>query len=282
MKHRFVSINVVIARILDSFGDAATEAGFSLITQWISEVVTHITGRDVLMLKSQEFEVCDHRLHLPCDVRAIMAVEYEGCRLRYGNSVRDFTRKKEQKETNAFRAWLPEIEVHKLYDKDDNLLQSLYGTNRFSSLVLNEYTQHEGEFYTVEPEYMKFSFEKGIIVLHYLTPHVDEKGNLMVPNNQNLFSAIEYYVMYKTLGRGIKHPLFKSEGAYYRLKQEYTKHLKKAKGELYFPTPDEAASLAAYFSRYMDIRSVYNEYFEHTEQPVNPLTVNDQRYTNGN
>ena len=278
MKFKFINIQTVLARIQDSFGPNHV-LNYGQITQWINQVIAKIATRDILVLKSQPLSVCNHTVELPCDLIAIIAVEHEGCRLRYSNGKRTYEHVSmlaNGKPSGSDVTYIPYIERHIRLNEEGKLIDSVYGLNRWTETLKRvKISKHIEDTYNINPPYLKTSFESGTVHLHYVAPYTDEDGNLMIPDNQELLTALEYYVLHKALMMGYNHPLFKGEQSFFRLKQEYEKHLRKAMGQLTFPSPDEVESIANSLNRYMKERTYFGSFSEGLEQPVNPFTQED-------
>jgi len=75
------------------------------------------------------------------------------------------------------------------------------------------------------------------VVVHYYEWRTDNKGRLMTVASTVVMDAIAWYIMFKLLLRGMKHPVIDVRFAL----EMYTKHRDKATNSLLLPAPYEAA-----------------------------------------
>lgn len=269
---KYTSSELVIAKIIRDLG-TQYNLPFDDIYEWIGEILQVIKSKKVLTLGSASLQICNYRAILPPSLEKLMAVTYRECRLPYGLDQRNLRRNPRRlddlkdivKEEYLDSLWHPEVEVHKIYNEEGELVQSLYGASRdFHKLRKVQTTDliHPEEYYTLNGNYINTSFEEGEIIIDYLENYCDGEGKPMIPDNYALREAIYYYVVMKLLGRGMRHPAL----GYADALQIYDRYIARAKAEIKFPSLDEMESTVKSIVNLMPDRHKYEAFNENSER----------------
>ncbi len=273
---KYTSINTVISKIVRDIGTDVNYP-FSDIKEWISEIAEALKAKPVLNIGFADYTVSNHRTKLPCPAESIVAVVHEGCRLRVGGDIRDY-RKLEPPKADPVTTeildslWVPEVEVRRKFDEDGNLIESVYGTNRLvtttgtstGTLTKLKLRNLSEEYYKIQGQWLQTSFEEGEITLHYLTMARDDDGYLMIPDYYAVREAIYYHVLFKLIGRGLKHPM-----SYVDALSLHDKYMAKALAVINFPDINEFETIINRNSKLMPDIDPYSDFYLNTEQFVN-------------
>jgi hypothetical protein len=235
--------------------------------------------------------VDNYRASIPCNLVRTIAVTHNGCRLRYGLDIRNLTkdrvygiRKNSDNESTLGQDanyWVNKFYINTItkYDEDGNLIESQIIDNRQDLQYLGE-SNVTTEYYTIDGDYYKFSFETGFAEVDYIGVYTDENGLPFIPDNTSLREAMFLYVLYKMLMRGYSHPIFKGIEGVTIVKQMYEKELQKAVSGITFPSADEMRSFISSYVKL--IPNIYqgDYYNQNTESRNNERTSTRQSYTN--
>lgn len=296
MIEKYTSIYTVLDKIRTDIGEEA-EYRWSDIKNWVAEFMQKIATQKTMVLANTQLQVTDHRAKIPCNVVRTIAVSYENQRLRYGTDVRNLTGQRTFKlngtvaTTNLQTAdsdisYLNDLFIDNLYvrnilsyDESGNLLESQivdarsHITKMQTSTLLNDY-------YTIDGEWYKFSFESGLIEVDYLGVYLDEEGFPYIPDSTHLREAMYLYVLYKLVGRGFQHPIFQGLQGVMALKNLYEEEWVRAKASINMPSWDEFRGFIASYVKL--IPDIYRDdyYRQNSESRINERTSSRQSYTN--
>lgn len=67
-------------------------------------------------------------------------------------------------------------------------------------------TQHSCK---LNPNYIHTTFEKGTVTIHCYSLPLDDKGLPLIPDSMEYREALSWYVLYRLVARGEKHPIYK-------------------------------------------------------------------------
>ncbi len=82
---------------------------------------------------------------------------------------------------------------------------------------------------------LRTNFEDGIVMFLYYRNPVDDEGNLLIPNNDEVMEALPYFIIYKMSLSGYKHPVISIDRAEAKWKELYP----RARNIVNFPSIEE-------------------------------------------
>lgn len=88
-----------------------------------------------------------------------------------------------------------------------------------------------GNWYTLNPNYIQTSFKKGTIYIFANTIAVDDQGYPLVPDAPLHKEAVKWYILMMLLAKGYKHPVFNYEDA----EKRWISYYPQAQNEGSFP-----------------------------------------------
>lgn len=170
--YKQVSAREIIRRVVDSFNIKTSDFEVRAI-EWIGEALREMNIYNALCLKHKNLTISEYKAELPCDIYSLRAIL-----------------------VNGVKATLPIIGSINAHDPDV-LIANIDG----NTYELN----HNG--------FIICSSRTGIVRISYLTiPSVFDNETKMeiplVPDNEKVINACVYFVMFKYLGRGNKHPVY--------------------------------------------------------------------------
>jgi hypothetical protein len=277
MVEKYTSIYSVLDKIRRDIGEEA-EYQWTNIKEWIAEVMQKVNTSTTMTLANTTVLVDNYRASIPCNLVRTIAVTHNDCRLVYG--IRKNTGNESQLGQDA-NYWINKFYINTVtkYDEDGNLIESQIIDNRQDLQYLGE-SNVTTEYYTIDGDYYKFSFETGFAEIDYIGVYTDENGLPFIPDNTSLREAMFLYVLYKMLMRGYSHSIFKGIEGVTIVKQMYEKELQKAVNGITFPSADEMRSFIASYVKL--IPNIYqgDYYNQNTESRTNERTSTRQSYTN--
>lgn len=224
MIYQNVTIEPIIARIIRNTRVQDTSY-LDDLPEWIAEAMGLMKTKQVLSPKYQDINMYFHKGKLPCDLDHIKAVEYNGCRLKEGNSSKDITTSQDlSRKTDP-------IYISTLAPTTAPDGASFWTTKWEDACVLPHHHKH---YYQIEMGYITTSFADGVIRVHYKAMPVDENGMPLIPDNENYKQAIYNYVRAMMIGAGYKDLIF-SESV---LMQRFEIYAERAISEITYPSVD--------------------------------------------
>jgi len=263
MIYKTTSVKEVIARIIRNTGKSLSSEYIEDMLEWIPEGIRKLQTKYTLLNTYTQIRMTGHVACIPCDLINIIAVEYQGRRLREGGDIRNLT------------APLPFSSYRENKDSIYGLDTSEH-TNYEESYANNSYiTQHRGddlkrintleysnEYYKIQLDCIQTSFEEGVITLHYRKLPVDNEGYPLIPDNENYKTALYWYVLSMMLGAGYEHKVFKYDFAY----GEFERFSRRAINEIAYPSVDTMERIYRAGTRLVPPEHFYNDFRINSEQ----------------
>lgn len=276
MVNKYTSYKTVIAKLYRDLGDFHN-LNHDHILEWMGEVIAQIGSRETYQMTHRICEVEDNVLKLPCDLVYLVSIyDEEQRRLRHSGTIKDLSAiPKEPKHTEE-PIWISEIETQIFIDKDGNEVKRIYDTGRRGTNMRPIKFNSSEKVYTQDGGVLKFSFEKGTVILHYVSIPLDKENFPLIPDNTSLREAILYYVCMKLLGRGIKTEIGKIYN-YEQLRQMYERYMGYAMASMTFPSPD---MLESWNQKLNDLMPNFKNYIKSGEFAEQDF--NREAYTNTN
>jgi hypothetical protein len=210
MLYQSVSSKSIIAKLRRDFDLQGTRWIYDSY-EWMGEAVRVIGHSCGFIQKSQELFSHNHRAAFPCDFLEIKEVEYKCRPLKKGtNQLMNQFHINEGVPTftGEFPLW------------DDTCQPE----GEFLPEMNWEWQRH---YYLLNNDYIITSFRHGKFMLHYLAIPIDEDGFPFIADGALYKEAVEWYCMYKLLGRGYTHPVWNVKEAY----AKWMEYLPKAQNE---------------------------------------------------
>lgn len=231
--HRFVSIKAVMAKIIRDVGPQRIENDYQSMKEWISEIAVRFLNYNTTITVAKEMNVENHSAELPCDLIELLAVEHKGCRVPFSQSIRTKQKVLKTSEPDNF---ITIATVNKYIDSEGKVVKvNLDNTKLGMNVAPLQRLNMANMFYYLEGDWLKTSVEEGLFTIYYKALNTDEEGYPMIPDNSYLHEAIYWYVLWKLVGRGFQHPVFKWQ----EIKGLYEENVRRAKGSVNYPTHDE-------------------------------------------
>jgi hypothetical protein len=185
---------------------------------WIAEAMEHIGTTPMYENRWITEEVEDHRLKIPCELDNFIGIIFNKCKLRLNSGL---TKTKDINKVDGYP-----IDLH--------------------------------NWYSYNPEYFEFSFESGEVEILINGIAVDDDGWPMIPNGIKTKEAITFYLMWKMILSGFKHPLISLEYA----EAQWVRFSLQAQAETNSFSLDEASNFArewgSHFTGVDFMQKVYN------------------------
>lgn len=257
-----VSTKVVVSRIIRNC-KLIDSTYADDIYEWINEKVDGLQIKWRLPRKAKEVDITAHTGELPCSLKAIDAVIYNGRRLRYGTTHLEVGVLSEQGCCNN------QANLQEYFVSDPT--SSAYKNQQSIELVRGidiEAVQNNfdyNDFYYIQPGFIKTSFEEGCVVICYKEKKLDEYGLPLIPDIENAKESIFWYVFGKMILSGYKpaDPSINYEFCEYRAE----KYGRMAKNEIKALSKDEKESQIQMWVNLIPPQGYYSNFFLNAEQP---------------
>ena len=213
-KIKTVSSKEIISRVKRNFNIKHSGWEFEAL-EWIADAL-EIMGASPIYEKCQDgFKVCEHRLKVPCPVDYIDEIRLVHTRSEWDHSNNII------KDCHDQSRYIPCINGNKQKDHD----------------YLKTYDRARGEWYELNHNYLRFSFEHGKVIVVYEGLPIDEEGFPCVVDDVNVKEACAWYILRSMLLQGWKHPVINFHDA----EMAWTKKNPQGRNSVKMPTPDEYA-----------------------------------------
>lgn len=181
MVYTTCSINKVFAQIYRDFKPSYS-GWVEDAVEWIGDAIDIMRcGGNYTTIK-KTVEVIDFRAKLPCDIKSLMGVAYNGYRLPRNGGI---------------------------------------ASNLLTSSDFNTLPESISESYVLNPNRIDTSFQTGCVDFFYRGIETDCDGYPVVIDDPKFREALTWYVIMKLLGRGFKHQVFTYADAEARWKKTY-------------------------------------------------------------
>lgn len=168
-----ISSREVIRRVYDHY-DIKTSDWEARAYDWMNETLGQIKMYVALENCHKDISIVNYKAKLPCDLRVLRAVEIDGI-------------------------------------KQD--LAQAGNINRLNGMIIKGLSNDGSTYELTKRGYILSSKETGTMRIHYKKLPVvfdDELGHEvpLIPKDEKLLYALEWYILYRILVRGYKHPVF--------------------------------------------------------------------------
>lgn len=254
----FISIKSAIPDVFSTLDPAFASVGD--ILEWSSKAMAQMNVYEFYEEKIAIRQVINYESYLPCGLLQVNQILYKS----------DFTFTEEDgSNCNCSN------DVYKAFE-DKYLLDSEYcrknwfplraSTNNFLLTVVcanseNLTTNCEHEFTILPSGKIVTSFKQGWIMISYLSAVLDDDGNFMIPDDQELIEALRLYCMARIWERRWNMKEDGSEGRfqYYITKWGLFKNMVRGKFKL--PTAEQRQNIIDYSTSLLPKKDRYYSYF---------------------
>lgn len=193
-----------------------------------------VPGRKV----KETVQVVDHVFKIPCDMKCIIGVEYNGKKLdrnTFVGAIIDKDKEEDEVQTNTD----DQIKLKELADRYNTLYENYLSTKEAAILNNDTVLREEADnmkdtldvilaeinqlikgnnthnipkssfnFYDIEPGYLITSFKNGNIKVHYVELPLDDEGLPLIVDNYNYIEALFWGVSTDLILSGYRHESF--------------------------------------------------------------------------
>jgi hypothetical protein len=250
MIYKTTSVKEVIARIYRNTGKSMSSEYIEDMLEWIPEGIKKLKTKYTLQSTFTKIEIDGHVAGLPCDMMSLIAVEYNGHRLREGGDIRNLTA---EMPLSLSRDSHPEVWETDTTEEIEYTGQSLKPVNM---------ADYNTDYYKIEMNCIQTSFECGEITLHYYKMPVCKDGYPLIPDNENYKTALYWYVLAMMLGAGFEHKVFRYDFAY----REWERFARRAINEITYPSVDRMERYYRAWARLIPPEHFYEDFRINSEQ----------------
>lgn len=195
---------------------------------WIADALAQLKIINTFQYATKEVDVVGHRCELPCNLKLLIAVEYDGRRLRR---------------------------------------LGVFNNMSADSLLDRGYSVEEG-YELVGDNWITTTFEEGTIIYHYRVPAADyDKVNDVlipkIPDDPYVIEALKWYIILHLLYKGFKHPVFdlNSNNEFTNPGLQWEKNKKRARNSVNIIDADEREQISLLFRKFLQDYSSYDQVF---------------------
>ena len=262
MIEQYVSINTLMSKIVRDIGPD-THLRYSAIKEWVGEMIQKLAVAPILIRKNDKIDVVNHRAEKPCDLYYTICLTYNDCKLRYGADIRNHTTNRtfgigtseEDLSIPESRIFASNYDLIYNFDDDGNLTKTNINPSPVNFMYnVSDDIDVGAPYYYIEGDWYKFSFEATTtdkqVEVDYYAYYTDDNNFPMIPDNTYFMEACHYYVLYKMVGSGHTHPIFKGRQGLFDLKQLWEEQFQRARGTINMPHLEQ---LNQYYNSYVKL-----------------------------
>lgn len=258
IRSEFISINAVVPDILDTVDESlfSIADAVEFASKAMSQMDIYETFEEAVSIRKIE----GYQGYLPCGLlqvnqilykRDFILTETDECECKAANKVyKDFSAKHFIGSDYVSKNWFP------LRASTNSFMTSVLCAN---SPNLNTSCQYE---YTILPSgKIVTSFKEGWIIISYLRTPMDEDGNFLIPNDEELIQTLRTYIMYRLWEKrwNMKEDGSRERFEYYRGQWGLYKNMMRGKFKL--PSSDQQQNIIDYSTSLLPKRDRYYKYF---------------------
>jgi hypothetical protein len=226
-QYKYISGKELIGRVSDSFTLDNSQWIFSA-PLWIADGIAQLKIPCTLEYTATQATVSAYKCELPCNLKLLIAVEYNGKRL---------------KRLGAF----------------NNMSTNTMATRGYSD---------SDSYEIVGNNWITTTFEEGDIVFHYRIPPVEyDKFNDIiipkVPDDAYVIEALQWFIILKLLYKGFKHPVFSLDGnnEFTNPGIQWEKNKKRARNSVNIIDADERENISKLIRKFIQDYNSYDSKF---------------------
>ena len=263
MIFRSTSIQSVIARVIRN--TRVQDASYLIdMMEWIPEAMGQMQTKEQLHNTFEDVAINFHKGKLPCDLVDLFAVEYNGARLPYRNSVKNIKTGHNitdtVEDTPSLFTTVIATQNQAEFTSEQN---HIWGTTLTQTgTPITKCDIHPSAYYQTEMEYINTSFADGVVRLHYQARPVDAQGLPLIPDNENYKEALYCYSRAKMIGCGYQDSTYTEK----ELMQRFELYATRAVNEIIYPSPDIMDSRILSMVRFIPPANYWENFFR-TDSP---------------
>lgn len=243
MIYKTTSFKVIISKVNRDFNLTGTSWINSAI-EWMGEGLDDIGHHCGLEKLSCLLTSANHKALYPCNHESTLFLEYGGQRLAKGG-------------TKSYGKFVHPTGTISFDDKAFPLI--IDGDTVSQDIVV--VNSAFGQYYLENPDYIVTSFESDTFVLHYQGYVLDEEGFPRIPDSPYHREALAFYILYKYLSRGNKHPVWDIKSSFDMFKD----YRHKARNRAKFPDLGDADRFRNMWCRIVADPNLSNKFFGSAE-----------------
>lgn len=197
MIYKTTSYKTIISKVGRDFGLTGANWIPNAI-EWLGEGLDAIGHHVGLEKKSCKLRSFNHRVAYPCGHESTLFLEYRAQKLPRGGS-----------HSYGKFEQTPFSQGNGFNDNAFPLVTDGVTTDTTIQIINNAF----GQYYLENPDYIITSFECDEFILHYQAYLLDEEGFPKIPDSNYHREALAFYILYKYLSRGNKHPVWDIKSA---------------------------------------------------------------------
>lgn len=274
--YQSVSIDDVIGRIIRNTRVQDTSYIADMV-EWIPEAMEMLNTRQQTQgaWTDPPMKIRFHKCRLPTGLLYIDAVEHQGRRLHYGDSVKNIHRPNVHHRTDqdtrpsVEQTWTSEVVKYPAPTNQANLyfgvLKKVIGV-----------PHHDKHYYEVEMGCILTDFPDGEVTIYYRRTPLDENNMPLIPDNSNYKEALYWYVRSKMIGAGFDDRIVKMK----ECDEKFEFYAARAVAEIDYPSPDQMETKVNTFSRLIPPEHYFEHYFreDRGERMYDPMGPADSYY----
>ncbi len=210
--YKTVSINEVIGRIQRNIKPVDSSWTADLY-EWTWEGMEKCLVRTILLPASITIPIKNYIGSLPCNLRAIDAILYNGKRLTYSNTVLDVPNIPIQYPQGTSNTFFTVSQQKVTFETTDKVTTTTTKDSTYKYNVVPSSAPYGSYYYKLVGNTIQSSLEEGDLTVFFLYYEVDEDGVITIPDNEALKTALYWYNLMMMIGAGFQHPIFKYSDA---------------------------------------------------------------------
>lgn len=249
MQYAYTSLKTVIGNVIRNtrIKDSSFIAD---IHEWLYEAMDMMETQFSLEGTWEEVKVNFHKAKLPCGLKYIDAVEYQGHRLREGGGVRP-AKKDRAIHYDGFAANAFRTNVEKINSNGHQLYYTTLSNVNASGI-------HPFDYYNTDMGVLNTSFADGCVTIYFRKVKTDEDGFPMIPDNQNYKQALYWYCRAMMIGAGWNDKQFTYQQCFEQFEHIYGP---RATAEIRLPSPEQMEHRINTFVRFLPHQGYYDSFF---------------------
>jgi hypothetical protein len=226
-QYKYISGKELIARVSNSFTIDNSQWIYSA-PLWIADGLAQLKIPMTLCYTTKSDTVTAYKCELPCDLKLLIAVEYNSTRL-------------------------PRLGV--------------FNNMNASNLADRGYNETEG-YEVVGNNWITTTFEEGDIIFHYRSipieyDKVNDRVIPQIPDDAYVIEALQWFIILKLLYKGFKHPVFdlSTSNEFTNPGIQWEKNKKRARNSVNIIDADERNQISVLLRKFIQNYDSYNSKF---------------------
>ena len=243
MIYNYINIREVIEGLYRDY-DHQEELDIWDLVEWCGEALDLIGAHQQYINIVEDWQVCDYRYPLPCNIISLQQISYKGLPLKYAASIFG-PANREGSNTNILNG--ENVEA-----------------NNFPQAITDE-TVLDHRYY-INDAFLVASFKEGCLTVSYTGTKVDEDGFPMIPDEVTYKKAIKSYCQMMLDRREWRRQRL-SEAVYRDSQRDWEWYVRTARGKAQMPNIDKMESIKNQWVRLKPNQNSYNNFFSDLNTP---------------